>query len=85
MQDVRPNGVLSLEDVLVKSSNIGMAQVSLALGSRRTHAYLTRLGFGRRTGISMPADRDVYAARCRSASGASRAQCRVLSQGGGFA
>ncbi|MCZ6786544.1 MAG: penicillin-binding protein 2 [Planctomycetota bacterium] len=56
VHDVRPNGVLSLEDVLVKSSNIGMAQVSLALGSPRAHAFLTRLGFGRKTGISMPGE-----------------------------
>jgi len=53
VHDVRPRGELDLAGVLIKSSNIGMAQVGLALGIRPTHQYLTGVGFGRRTGIAL--------------------------------
>ncbi len=51
LEDVKPNGTLDLEHVLVKSSNIGMAQVGQALGCDETYRLLLALGFGRKTGI----------------------------------
>jgi cell division protein FtsI (penicillin-binding protein 3) len=51
LEDVKPNGPLDLEQVLVKSSNIGMAQVGQALGCDETWRLLGMLGFGRKTGI----------------------------------
>ncbi|HEX5138123.1 MAG TPA: penicillin-binding protein 2 [Planctomycetota bacterium] len=51
LQDVRPNHTIDLEHVLIKSSNIGMAQVGQALGCDRAFALLGSLGFGRKTGI----------------------------------
>jgi len=53
VHDVRPHHDIALDRVLIKSSNIGMAQVGMALGIRATHAYLDRLGFGRRTGVAL--------------------------------
>jgi len=53
LQDVRPNHSLRLEEVLVKSSNIGMAQVGQALGCDEAFRLLGLLGFGRRTGIEV--------------------------------
>lgn len=51
LEDVHANGTLDLEHVLVKSSNIGMAQVGQALGCDEAFLLLGRLGFGKKTGI----------------------------------
>ncbi|MCZ6573474.1 MAG: penicillin-binding protein 2 [Planctomycetota bacterium] len=56
LHDVTAHGVLSLADVLVKSSNIGMAQVGRALGMRATYATLRAAGFGARHGIELPGE-----------------------------
>ncbi|MHC4953509.1 MAG: peptidoglycan D,D-transpeptidase FtsI family protein [Planctomycetota bacterium] len=56
VHDVRPRGDLDLAGVLIKSSNIGMAQVGLALGVRRTWNHLDRLGFGNETGVRLPGE-----------------------------
>ena len=40
-------GVLSFEDVIVKSSNVGAIKVGLKLGPERMGAYVKRFGFGR--------------------------------------
>jgi cell division protein FtsI/penicillin-binding protein 2 len=53
LRDVRPHGHLPLEMILVKSSNIGIAQVGQALGIDETFRYLHLLGFGRRTGVEL--------------------------------
>jgi len=53
LRDVKANGPLPLQDVLVKSSNIGMAQVGRAVGIREMHGFLRALGFGRRTGAEV--------------------------------
>ena len=53
LRDVHAYGRIDLETVIVKSSNIGMAQVALALGVEETRAYLHLLGFGARTGIEI--------------------------------
>lgn len=56
LNDHHPYGVLSLTDVLVKSSNIGMAKI----GTKMTNAELFRtvlaFGFGRPTGIDLPGE-----------------------------
>jgi len=51
LQDVHPNHTLDLEHVLIKSSNIGMAQVGQALGCDHAFSLLLSLGFGKKTGI----------------------------------
>lgn len=40
------NGVLSFEDVVVKSSNIGAAKIGLRVGAERMERYVRRFGFG---------------------------------------
>lgn len=49
-------GLLSFEDVIVNSSNVGAARVGLALGEQRFHRWIRQLGFGERTGISLPGE-----------------------------
>ena len=49
-------GLLSFEDVIVNSSNVGSARVGLALGERRFYNWIRRFGFGERTGITLPGE-----------------------------
>lgn len=49
-------GLLSLADVIVKSSNIGMAKVGEKMGNRHLHKTLLRWGFGEKTGVCLPGE-----------------------------
>ena len=49
---------LSVEDVLVKSSNIGMARIAERLGLDELHRATAAFGFGTRTGIELPGEID---------------------------
>lgn len=44
---------LSFEEVLIKSSNIGMGKIGKRLGNERLHHYCRLFGFGERTGIDL--------------------------------
>ncbi|MEA2491013.1 MAG: hypothetical protein QOH21_2805 [Acidobacteriota bacterium] len=48
--------MLSFEDVIVNSSNVGTARVGLALGQQRFYDWIRRFGFGERTGITLPGE-----------------------------
>lgn len=54
LHDHHSYGLLTVEDILVKSSNIGAAKVGLRLGAQRLHDYIRRFGFGAPTGIELP-------------------------------
>ncbi|MBI5799568.1 MAG: penicillin-binding protein 2 [Verrucomicrobia bacterium] len=56
LHDHDPLGVLSVEEVMMKSSNIGSAKIGLRLGDQRLLNYLTAFGFGERTGIPLPGE-----------------------------
>lgn len=56
LHDHHPYGALSLTDVLVKSSNIGMAKIGERLTNERLHAAASLFGFGRKTGIELPGE-----------------------------
>jgi len=56
IHDHKPMGVLSFADVVVHSSNIGMAQVGLKLGMDETYRHLRALGFGSKTGCGLPGE-----------------------------
>lgn len=49
-------GMLSFEDAMVHSSNVGLVRVGLALGPRRFFNYIRQFGFGARTGIQLPGE-----------------------------
>ena len=49
-------GVLSVTEVMRKSSNIGAGKIALLMGKKKLHEYLVRFGFGRRTGIEVPGE-----------------------------
>lgn len=54
--DVHPYERLGFDDVIIQSSNIGAAQIGMRLGGERFFQTIGRFGFGRRTGIRLPAE-----------------------------
>jgi cell division protein FtsI/penicillin-binding protein 2 len=56
LHDHHPYGLLSVSDILVKSSNIGMARIGERLSNPRIHEAVTEFGFGSRTGIELPGE-----------------------------
>jgi cell division protein FtsI (penicillin-binding protein 3) len=49
-------GLITFEDVMVHSSNVGAIRVGLALGQERFYSYIRRFGFGERTGVTLPGE-----------------------------
>ncbi len=49
-------GLLSVENIITKSSNIGAAKIGIKMGNQRLHDYLSNFGFGARTGIPLPGE-----------------------------
>ncbi len=56
LRDYSPHGVLTVADVLQKSSNIGSAKIALKLPESTLEAYLRDFGFGRVSGIDLPGE-----------------------------
>jgi len=56
LHDHHSYGALSVEDVLVKSSNIGMAKIGEKLGIESLYEATRAFGFGRRTGVELPGE-----------------------------
>jgi cell division protein FtsI (penicillin-binding protein 3) len=49
-------GLLSFEEVMMHSSNVGAIRVGLGVGPSRFYDYIHRFGFGERTGIELPGE-----------------------------
>ena len=56
IKDHEPEGRLTLQQAVERSSNIGMAKVSLRLGAPAFHKMCRLFGFGYRTGIPLPGE-----------------------------
>jgi cell division protein FtsI/penicillin-binding protein 2 len=56
LHDAHPYGVLNVEEILFRSSNIGAAKVGLRVGAPRLASYIKAYGFGRKTGIALPSE-----------------------------
>ena len=56
IRDTHANGRLTFEQVLVKSSNIGMGHIGTRLGNERLYHYVRAYGFGEPTGIELPGE-----------------------------
>lgn len=54
--DDKRYGLMSFEDVLVHSSNVGTIRVALSVGERRLYDYIRRFGFGERTSVLLPGE-----------------------------
>jgi cell division protein FtsI/penicillin-binding protein 2 len=56
LHDHDPYGVLTVERIITKSSNIGAAKIGLKLGEERLYEYICRFGFGESTGLPLPGE-----------------------------
>ena len=56
LRDYRPHGLLTVADVLQKSSNIGSAKIALMMTPAKLENYLREFGTGRLTGIDLPGE-----------------------------
>lgn len=56
IRDTHNNGLLTVAQVIEKSSNIGAARIALALGDRVLRGMFNKAGFGSITGISLPGE-----------------------------
>jgi cell division protein FtsI/penicillin-binding protein 2 len=56
LHDHESYGVLSVQNIITKSSNIGAAKVGIRLGQNRLYDYVRAFGFGASTGIPLPGE-----------------------------
>ncbi|HAH48928.1 MAG TPA: penicillin-binding protein 2 [Planctomycetaceae bacterium] len=56
LHDHHSYGILNVTDVLVKSSNIGMAKIGEKLTNPGLYEAVTAFGFGQKTGIQLPGE-----------------------------
>lgn len=54
--DHKPYSRLTFEEVLIHSSNIGAARIALLLGRERFYRAIVDYGFGRKSGLPLPAE-----------------------------
>lgn len=53
LKDDHPSGILTVEEIVSKSSNIGTAKIAVQMGAPRLYEYIRRYGFGASTGIPL--------------------------------
>ncbi|MCF7869542.1 MAG: penicillin-binding protein 2 [Candidatus Omnitrophica bacterium] len=56
LNDYRPYGKLSFQEVFYKSSNIGVAKIATTVGYKKIYNYIEKMGFGQKTGIDFPGE-----------------------------
>ncbi|HEV8185740.1 MAG TPA: penicillin-binding protein 2 [Chthoniobacterales bacterium] len=56
LHDHKPYGDMTVQDILIKSSNVGAAKLALSVGEQKFYEYIRRFGFGERTGIELPGE-----------------------------
>lgn len=56
IRDTHAYGALTVEDAFAKSSNGGAIRVAMKLGREKFHEYITRFGFGKKTGVELPGE-----------------------------
>ncbi len=56
LHDAEPHGILNVEEIITKSSNIGAAKIGIQLGAQNLYDYAWNYGFGQRTGIPLPGE-----------------------------
>lgn len=58
LQDHESYGVLTVENIISRSSNIGAAKIGIKLGAPGLYDYIRNFGFGQRTGIPLAGERE---------------------------
>ena len=57
INDIKPNGWLTLSEIIAKSSNIGILKAASHLDKEQLETYTRRFGFGEKTGVDLPYER----------------------------
>ena len=63
LNDIRAYGELTFKDVIVKSSNIGMALTTRSIPPEELYRYIRNFGFGQKTWIDLPGEATGYLKR----------------------
>ncbi len=56
LHDHHPYGMLSVSQIIEKSSNIGAGKIALQIGQERFYNWIRNFGFGQRTGVALPGE-----------------------------
>jgi cell division protein FtsI (penicillin-binding protein 3) len=56
IHDPHKHKILTFQDIIQKSSNVGAVQIGLKLGKERYYKYIKKFGFGEKTGIDLPGE-----------------------------
>jgi cell division protein FtsI (penicillin-binding protein 3) len=56
IRDHHPFGTLTLTEALAKSSNVAAIKLGLRVGNESMYDYMTRFGFGEKSGIELPGE-----------------------------
>lgn len=56
IKDVHKYGVLTFEEIIQKSSNVGTIKVAIMLGREKFYDYIKKFGIGEKTGIDLPGE-----------------------------
>ena len=56
IRDHHPYGILTMPQILMKSSNIGTIKIGYRVGAEKLHDYIRRFGFGAKTGVNLPGE-----------------------------
>ena len=56
IRDHHPYGLLTMPQVLMKSSNVGIIKVGFRLGEQPMYDYMRKFGFGSVTGVGLPGE-----------------------------
>lgn len=56
IRDIKRHKVITFEEVIQKSSNVGTIQLGMKLGKEKIYEYAKLFGFGNKTGIDLPGE-----------------------------
>jgi len=56
IRDTHPYDYLTVSEIVINSSNIGMVQLGMLMGKKRLYNQLSNLSFGEKTGIELPGE-----------------------------
>ncbi|HVO56466.1 MAG TPA: penicillin-binding protein [Dongiaceae bacterium] len=56
IRDHKPFGMLTVAEILAKSSDVGAIKIALRMGAPKLYDYIRAFGFGQQTGIELPSE-----------------------------
>ncbi len=77
IHDVHKHEILSFQEVIQKSSNVGAVKIGQRLGAEKYYKYIKKFGFGDKTGIDFPGEVKGIARNVKSWSGTSLAAMSI--------